>query len=288
MANRWWTTPHRRPVGLSLGAVGWALACTAFEPGSDELGDPTTITAAQRPELGRDWTCLSEDPEPEALFVSAESAPRLVHSMQLLGIASGIALPGLSVRACAQRDLDCTSPLTADIAVNLDGWVDIPLYEGFDGYVEVVGEAIVPSALFFSEPLNREGLVEHLPIGLVERAALPTLSRAVGTIQDENLGVVYERAFDCRLDDARGLTYSLDRGGSPWYFVGGLPTAMVDETVDSSLGGFLNVEAGIAVLSAELPGVRQIGAAETVIVRGGWITGLRFVPKLARALPRAE
>jgi hypothetical protein len=271
-------------LSLGLGALGWALACTPFEPGSDELNQSPNETVQEDLAPGRDWSCLVGDAEPQPLFVSADGAPRLIHSMQLLGISTGVALPGLRVRACALRDVDCASPLTEDIAVGLDGWVDVPVYEGFDGYMEVVGEAIIPSMLFYADRLHRGGQAEQEPHGLVEREALPGLSRAIGLAQSEDLGIVYGRAFDCQLDDARGVSYSIDRDGSAWYFVDGLPSAMVNETADSSLGGFLNVDAGVVALTAELRGVRQIGTAESVLVRGGWVTGLRFVPKRAPSL----
>jgi hypothetical protein len=270
--------------GLGLGALGWALACTPFEPGTDALEQSLDETVQQGLTPGRDWSCLVEDPKPQALFVSADGAPRLIHSMQLLGIATGVALPGLRVRACALRDIECASPLTEDIAVGLDGWVDVPVYEGFDGYMEVIGEAIIPSMLFYADRLHRGGQAEQEPHGLVEREALPGLSRSIGLAQSEALGLVYGRAFDCQLDDARGVSYSIDRDGSAWYFVDGLPSARVNETADSSLGGFLNVDAGVVALTAEVRGVRRIGTAESVLVRGGWVTGLRFVPRLAPSL----
>jgi hypothetical protein len=74
------------------------------------------------------------------------------------------------------------------------------------------------------------------------------------------------------------LAYSIDRAGVPWYFVDGLPSSMAVETGESGLGGFLNVDAGVAVLTTELRGVGQIGAEQSVLVRPGWITGLRFFP----------
>ena len=67
-----------------------------------------------------------------------------------------------------------------------------------------------------------------------------------------------------------------------------LPSGMAVETGESGLGGFINVEAGVAVLTTELSGVGQIGAEQSVVVRAGWITGLRFFPNFVAEQPRAD
>jgi hypothetical protein len=259
-----------------------ALGCTEFEPGSDEIATEM-VTQQQLPDAapGQDWACLN-DAAPAPMLLRNPAGERLVQSLQILNLASGQVIPNVFVRACAQRDVDCTEPLTEQLSLDADGWVDVPLFEGFDGFLEVTGDSLMSTVLFYADPLTPGTEVDHTPLALVERSILPALSGATGTPQDVTLGLVVLRSFDCTGEPAPGVSFSIDQGGVAWYFVGGLPSSnAVATAAGSGLGGFINVPSGIAVVSAELPGAPvPIATPKSVFVRPGWMTALRFVPKL--------
>jgi len=270
----------RRLWGL-FWVCGTVLGCTSFEPGTDELSAEPNDTQAQL-EPGLDWSCLAEEASEAPGNVVPSSTPgsgRLVASLRLLSLLTGTAVPGTVVRACAQPDVDCASPLSDDLPVNESGWVDLPLYPGFDGYLEVRSETALPTIVFFARPLTLETSVDSVPFGLVEKDVLPSLSAATGTPQDPDLGVIWLRAFDCQGVSASGVSFSIDRASNPYYFVGDLPSTTVEATAGSGLGGFVNVPPGVAVVGAE---VRDrglaLGAARSLLVRSGWMSGVRFVP----------
>lgn len=273
----------RGAAWLSMVALVCAesIACTEFEPGTDELG-PEMVTQQQfpAPGPGRDWSCLSAA-EPPPMLLRDPAGERLVQSLQILNLATGQVIPNVSVRACSQRDVECTTPLTENIPLDAQGWVDVPLFEGFDGFLEVTGESLMPTVLFYADPLAPGSEVDHTPLALVELALLPALSGATGTPQELTRGLVVLRSFDCRGDAAPGVTFSIDKPGVPWYFVGGLPSSTAVATApESGLGGFINVEPGIAVVNAALPGSPlPIAAAKSVLVRPGWMTAMRFLPQ---------
>lgn len=228
--------------------------------------------------LGKDWSCLQVQRPPSPLVTIPAGASRLVQSLQVLSLANGEVPPNVRVRACPARDVDCANPLTDNISVDLRGWVDLPLYEGFDGFLEITGETVVSTLLFYSDPLRPNGQVDKTPLGLVEKDLLPGLSGATGTQQDPALGLVYLRAFDCQGVAAPGVTFSIDRPGWRWYFVGALPSASAEETADTGLGGFINVAPGVAVVDARLPSENlAIATPKSVLVRANWMTGLRFI-----------
>lgn len=283
MLRRLSSSSATRGGGLAI-ALG-VVACTAFEPGTDELPEPESepalevaVAAGQPAGPGPDWGCLGDPEVPPALVPTPAAANRMVLSLQVLSLASGLALPGISVRACAQRDVACGAPLTEDIPVDAQGWLDVPLYEGFDGFLELRGESIVPTLLFHAEPLRPDRQVSDAPLGLVERDLLPALTAAAGSPQEAGRGIVYLRAFDCRGQSAPGVTFSIDRSGVPWYFVGGLPSTTAVETAESGLGGFINVEPGFTVVTASLGQERPIARPTSLIVRAGWLTGVRIIP----------
>jgi len=234
---------------------------------------------ATAPQIGQDWTCLGSAAAPPMLLAPT-SGERLVQSVRLVDLASLQVPPNISVRACAQRDVDCLAPLTDSLPLDADGWVDVPLFEGFDGFLEITGETIIPSVLFYAAPLSPETEVDRTPLALIPKDQLPALSGATGTPQDPDFGLVVLRSFDCRGNPAPGVSFDIDKDGFPWYFVGGLPSSVATVTApESGLGGFINVEPGVAVVNAVLPGSSlPIATPRSVLVRAGWMTAMRFVP----------
>jgi hypothetical protein len=268
-----------------LSPIGLALACTPFEPASDELPEQPGFvdmrTGSLMAAAGRDWSCIRQLQPDSTVTRSTANAARLVQSLQVLSLAAGTVPVATNVRACAQRDVNCTAPLTANIPLDAQGWVDLPLFDGFDGYLEITGPQIVSTLLFYQDPLSAESRRDTTPLGVVETALLPMLTAAIGTPQDPALGLVYLRAFDCNNDPALGVKYTIDKPSVPWYFVAGLPSSAVTETEGSGLGGFINVPLGITVVDAALSnGERDIALPKTLLVRPNWMTGLRLIPAL--------
>jgi hypothetical protein len=264
-------------------ALGLGVGCIELEPGTDELPDPSQVTQEEQPAAGRDWSCLRESTAPGVLVNSPIGASRLVRSLQITDLVSGTVPPNVFVRACGQPDVDCTTPLSGQIPIDAEGWVDLPLYEGFDGYLEVTAETLVPTMLFYTDPLNIETQVDTTPLGVVTKSLLPGLSAQTGMAQEDSLGLVYLRVFDCNRDPAPGISFSVNQQSAwRWYFVGKLPTSLADSTSDTGLGGFINVTPGVAVVGAELPNSPiPITPPMSVLVRPGWMTGLRFIPKFS-------
>ena len=270
----------RKILSLSLLTV----ACTPFEPGTDELSagfDDARVGSLMAAE-GRDWSCIGPVRPTSPVLRATANAARLVQSLQLLSLASGAVPANVSVRACTQRDVDCANPLTPSIPLDAQGWVDLPLYDGFDGYVEITGPTIASTMLFYHDALSTESRRDTTPLGLVEKALLPMLTAAIGTQQDPALGIIYLRAFDCKGNAAPGVKYSVDKPGVPFYFVAGLPSSAVTETEGSGLGGFLNVAEGISVVNMRLSNAeKEIALPKSLLVRPDWMTGLRLIPALS-------
>jgi hypothetical protein len=219
------------------------------------------------------------DEEPRDLVPDAVGPP-LLQSLQFVSLVSGLAIPGLTVRACSQRDVECMTPMTEFQTVRADGRIDLVLYEGFNGFLEIVGDGIMPIVLFYPEPLAPGQTVYATPVSVIETGVLPGLSVAAGVEQDPMLGLVVLRTLDCQAQGALGVSYDIDKSGTPWFFVDGLPSTKATETIDSGLGGFLNVATGVAVVSGQLESTgRAIVAPTSILVRAGWMTAIRFVPE---------
>jgi hypothetical protein len=80
------------------------------------------------------------------------------------------------------------------------------------------------------------------------------------------------------------VSFNVDRAARPYYFIGDLPSVTAEATGGSGLGGFANVQPGIAVVGAAVNDTGQaLGSSRTLLVRGGWLSGVRIVPA---ALPQ--
>lgn len=261
------------------------LGCTEFEPGTDELGGSesgadTSTNPLMPAAAGFDWSCIGTLQAEQTVTRSNVNPVRLVQSLQVLSLVAGTVPRGVTVRACAQRDVGCSAPLTQQIPLDAQGFADLPLYEGFDGYLEVTGPEIISTLLFYQAPLTAAAR-DSTALGVVETTVLPMLTAAIGTPQDPALGLVYLRAFDCQGAGAPEVSYTIDRPGIPWYFVAGLPSGAPEETDGSGLGGFINVTEGITVVdAAPAPGQKDLMLPKTVLVRPNWMTGLRILPAL--------
>lgn len=263
---------------LALLALLAAPACTEFESGSDVL-DETEQTESLSAAPGQNWACLGgtdRPSQPPSGPTFAGDARRVVLSGRILDLSTGRAYPSIRVRACGISDVDCATPVIENVAVDAEGWVDLPLFEGFNGFLEVESEEILPS-VFFLEPLDAEGRNEY-PWGVVSLASVGPLVTLVGTPQQPGRGFLAARAFDCTETTAPGVSFTLEGEGAPFYFIGGLPTGAATTTDGVGLGGFSNVPAGLAVIDALTPEGTSIMGAQNLVIRPGWVTTLFFQP----------
>lgn len=272
-----------------VAALAGAVACTEFEPGSDVLdeeGRPLEReeTDSEGPaDPGEDWSCLAPagaQPESGLLFDEPDRSRRLVASIRLLELSSSTVIPGVKVRACEQRDTTCMNPVTDYVTVDANGWVDMVLYEGFFGYFEAITDSDVtmPGIIFLSAPLTGGSRVEEQPFAVVARQVLTGLGMAIGSLPTADTGTVWVRAFDCSGASGLGVSFSIDRPGGPsFYFVGSLPSSSAAVTAESGLGGFANVPTGARVVDAAIEG-RSLAGSKSLLVRGGWVSGVRILP----------
>ncbi len=257
------------------------LACTPFEDGQDELGEElstgfgaanpaqgSTLTATS-PTAGTDWSCLGAVvPTPPP---SAVAAARRVYSLQVLDIATLRPGSGIFVRACGLTDLECEQPLSEPVAVRPDGWVDMPLFEGFTGYLEITGPEVLPGVVVLSDPLTEDSAPGY-PYLILSAAVLGALGRAVNVPVDPAMGLVSIRAFDCQGVTAPGVKLTKLGPGAPWYFVSGLPSAVEQETGPDGFGGFANSPPGLAQVDALTSEGLSISGVLNMMVRPGWVS----------------
>jgi hypothetical protein len=274
-----------RPVGSAsalLLAACLAWSCSDYEPASDTLAGRIN---SLNPSGSSNWDCLDPVVRATPRPVFSQTVDRLVYSIQLLDLSTGQLYPDARVRACGFADINCENPVTNLLAVDSEGWVDIPLFRNFTGFLEITSAAAVPTLFYLTDPVE-ESIVEY-PLGLVSIASLGPLVQLLGVQPQPNTGVVALRVFDCDGSPASGVSLSTNNAGMTWYFVDGLPSSTSSGTGADGLTGLVNVEPGVAQIDLRAPNGLSVGGPQSVVVRPNWLsTG--FVRPAATARPSLE
>jgi hypothetical protein len=179
---------------------------------------------------------------------------------------------------CRKYDVSCDAP-TLTMTVDASDELLLLVEPGFDGYLSVRGDDLVPTLYFLSPPLasgERLPALTLLSPGLLEALALemqvPLLpERGLGlfTIQDCSGQVSAGLAFDALPADANTV---------PFYDVDGLPTASASSTGRTGSGGFMNAPAGPLSVTARLESGALPVAAASVLIRPGFVSHGRLLP----------
>lgn len=249
-----------------------ALACTEFESGSDSVDVSPLGAGAQ----GGVWSCLTPNQEPAAPPVFSGTANRVIYSVQVIDLSTGQTYPDAVVRACGIADINCENPVTDRLTVDAEGWVDLPLFQNFIGFLEVESSSAVPYLFYLTDPLS--GSLTEYPLAIISRASLAPLVELLGVSLQAGTGVFAARVFDCEGNTASGVALSSDSEGTPWYFADGLPTASTGVTSSDGLGGFVNMQPGLAMVDMTAPGGISIAGPQSVVIRPGWLSAVFVRP----------
>jgi hypothetical protein len=233
-----------------------STGCSSLAGGSDSLEPP--------------WRCLDE-------AAAALPVPGAVTEPARVGISfrdlfQAVPLPDLEVRACLAIDSACASPVGAPVRSDADGAVQLELYRGFEGYLEVQGEGIISALVFLPRVSSDQSLPQ---MGLVPEANLRTFNTNFGAGIDFDAGHLVIRIKDCDGLPAQNVALETDVGSRRFYMIGGLPEFGAERSGPVGVGGFVNIDAAGARVVGSF--VQEDGTAwpigtATFAVRPGWAT----------------
>ncbi|HKO89691.1 MAG TPA: hypothetical protein VJU61_00970 [Polyangiaceae bacterium] len=282
LSNGWDPTGATAYLGLSCCLALASLGCTEFASEFDtlpaEAGEETRVVNLETP---GDWSCAS-DARPLGSASSA-SVP-LTYAFSPVDFVTGAAVSNVRVRACFRPDVGCDSPETPYLAPESDGKVRVPLYSGFNGYLEVTSDGMLPVLLFFASEWSVEFLaaLDQAPLQLLPVPALQALGDSARVQLDPGGGVLGINTFDCVGASASGVRLEVDSRAVPYAFVNDLPVLNQDVTSEQGLAGFVNVSPGVVVLRGFSPGSSSPLTVETLLVRSAWLTSVSLLPGFVR------
>jgi hypothetical protein len=259
------------PVGSAsavLLAACVALGCSEYKPASDTV--ESLVGSLEPGGSTSDWSCVDPGMRVAPRPVFSQTVDRLVYSFQLVDLSNGQLYPDVRVRACGLSDINCENPVTDMLQVDAEGWVDIPLFRNFTGFLEIRSAAAVSTLFYLNDPVE-ESTVEY-PVGLISIESLGPLVQLLGVQPQANTGIVALRVFDCDGNTASGVSLSTNNAGLPWYFVDGLPSSTSRGTGADGLTGLVNVEPGLAEVDVRAPNGISVDGMQSVVVRPNWLT----------------
>jgi hypothetical protein len=258
--------------------LGAALGCTEFADGADEL----PVTGVLPNLAGEDWGCLAEERPPNPTVPVDTNRP-LTYRGTWLDIGTRSPPPNLRARACGIADPACSAPLTPVVAADATGVVELPLFHGFAGYLEVTSDVTVPTIAFFASTLTANTstvYAEVLPRTLVQPAALVSLAEVNGIQIEPTAGYVVIYSVNCAGRLSANVEFSLDNQGSAvrYYFANSFPSITLEATTPDGMGGFVNVPGGGATVSATQGSTGELVRTATLFVRPGWGSSIVLGP----------
>ncbi len=260
------------------------------------------------------WSCLGDTP---AAATPTEATARVMVSVCNFVDNCATPVTGLTVSACAKKDVNCTNPLVSDV-MDDNGMItlDVPIgTTGFDGYLQIdsmpalctdeqvfgaagamlcglspscdpmnpTDDCLVPTfapALLFMNPPVTADLQQPLGLPLLPSAALPSIVQAAGAQLDPTTGNLFITAVDCDGNTSAGVTYSISQASdqvTQLYVDNGVVSDTVFETDRSGIGGFVGVPPGFAEVVGTNAEQQRIGKIG-VLARPFTLTYSALVP----------
>lgn len=216
------------------------------------------------------WDCL----ETGEKLVSEE--PIVSQDIQLINIVTGRPPEGVTALVCQKFDESCESP-SASLEADENGVLTFTTNAGFDGYVEIIAEEIMPTRVQFFNVTDQGRTTTP---ALIPRSAISLIAGASELEYDPEGVTVLMELSDCTGRPVSGATGTTEDGTDNTairYLVNQVPSTTQQRTSEDGLVALFNLEPGSITLS----GVREDGvvfATESIIVPAGYVVYLGLRP----------
>lgn len=236
------------------------------------------LNGGGQPQSRADWSCLRPTLDP--LTEPGSLGEPVLYSLRLVNLATQEGLANVQVVACGLADIACDDPI-ASVGMRFtddNGLVGIPLWENFNGYLQITSPEVVPYIFHFPETGVRD--MPDFPLLMIALANYERFLEVFDLPPTSALGAVAVRTFDCASEPAAGVELELEgegEAGQRWYFEGSLPNTSRQQTDVSGLGGYIGSATGLRTLLASLPDGTPV-VRKRIIVRSGFMTAGYLAP----------
>lgn len=225
-----------------------------------------------------DWSCVGKVTWP------APPVPTAEVNLSFSKLVGNGKLDGLSVKVCDKADPSCAAPLTMGMTDAM-GAIKLTVNtgaNGFDGYLDVSGDAILPSLIYYLPPIIADIPPSDLDIPLVTKDSIGLITGLAGGITlDAARGQLLGIAYDCAKANAIGVQLavsSADAMSTQAYLEGSALSTMATQTDKSGGSVVFNVPAGPTDVTVKIAGAGTLTAKSTMNVRAGAFTYATLPP----------
>jgi len=255
---------------------------TCGEGGVCSMPSQLGMTADSVRALPSRWSCASTPAD----AVTADTARMLRVRMDVVDVTT-LRLPqGLSGVACNWSDGECTRPVSHGIAPGDDGFIEVELPYGFQGYFSLMAPGYLPALAYHNRPYTEPTSLRGPP--MLTASVLDAIAAAVGGGANDasSRGVALLDIRDCNDTAGDGVRFVEVDGHAASYFKGALPAPDLTQTAISNqlspgrepraLAVFLDLEPGPTTFRAVLPDSGEAVSRVTVEIRAGHVTYVRI------------
>lgn len=267
---------------LPAGSLRCATDCgMTYSEGSDKSAARSACVSANCSDAcssDHAWGCLQHSPP----VLKPPTLDPITFTMTVVEFLSETPYEGLTVKACARTDLDCTAPVgTATTDMNGTFTVTVPPGpNGFDGYVDLSGSTLYPTLYYFLPPVIVGG--NRGKLRLPSSDTINLLANGISVDLDPARGHLAMVPWDCTLSPAPGVSIAIDAAdaqSTTFYFQNNLPSHAVTQTgSDPALGGAVNLKTGITVVRTKVESLGTISAQFSFNIRAGTLTSGSIPP----------
>ncbi|HKU39153.1 MAG TPA: hypothetical protein VJR89_13425 [Polyangiales bacterium] len=233
------------------------------------------------PPLPQRWQCIREEKKE---FIP-DANKKVMLRMDVVDVAMPTVVPkDLTASACTQGDVECLRPVADHVAPGNDGFLEIPLPHGFEGFVKIEAPGFIPGLSYDNRPYL-DSVTTSGP-ALIQPAVLEVISSNSGLGGDPNLALAFLEVRDCNDAAGDGVSFEPLGDNMPFYFQGQLPSRDLTATMVTpqlgagreprAIGGFSSLKQGYTSFKAVLPETGELVTQVTVQTKPGYITYVRM------------
>ncbi len=251
--------------------------CSAKGAAADTVCRANQCVAGE-PAMSTGWECLGT-----LKPIRTDAKQRVGLNLRLTDLKSS-SRAGLSVNYCYTLDPACTPINAEDQYSDDDGQVSLEVPWGLHGIVIIKGDASIVPTLVYIDPAPTEP-TSNITVPILDVDTVALMSALTGKVVDPEAGMVMMSTPDCSLQYnplTPGVSYELEAPGNntvQFYLVNQQPDTSATQTGANSVGGFVNVPPGLALISARVPDLDDLAVGHgNFLVRKGWLTYATISP----------
>ncbi len=238
------------------------------------VGATCASNVCHQPAVASEWSCLGKVQWP-----STGDGPFTLRVM-VIDVLTTKPPENLEVVLCPRLDTECANPSPSNAQTTADGYLEVTVNAGFDGYLQMTAPTITTALFFPTKPVFEDTVVPGV-LPVVSGQGFEQIATAIGTSLDPAMGHTFFLAANCDDSPAAGVRMeSSDQTANTksYYMINNAPVGSATSTDGAGNGGFLNLEPKFTRFTGYVAGTgAKIGEA-SFVVRAGAVTYPRILP----------